>query len=242
MSSVIEKNDVNVSPLFSWSKEFEIVGGGEPVKVYMRVVGDADINKARVSALRRSGELRRKLRDLNSDERIVYIKDIDDIEPEAMISVITVFSMKELAEKAKSEVKVKVPKAPRSDAKTELHEKYQLEVDAFPGKVQQEVRKILEGKIEALKNELSSKDKSFLYKKYEASMIDELCERELMEAFREWTSYLSVYKDEDLRVRFFSSFDEFANLPSEIKDQFIREYTLLELSMDDLKKLQPVTQ
>ena len=65
----IEKNDVDISKLFNWGKAFEIVGEDGVVDVvYMRVLGDADINKARVFALRESAKLRRALRNPDSDK------------------------------------------------------------------------------------------------------------------------------------------------------------------------------
>lgn len=242
MSSVLEKNDVDINPLFAWSKEFEIVTSDGTYPVFMRVCGDADIGKARVSALRKSAELRKNLKDLNSDERFAYIKEMDELSVESMVSVVIVFSMRDLSEKAKKQVKIKAPKQPRSDASTEAHEKYQKEVDDYPTKYQQAIKKFLEKEVEIMKAKLESLDKETLYTKYVSFMIDELCERDLMKYFREWTAYLSSYKDEGLKTRFFESFDDFANLPSDLKEEFIKQYTLLELSMDNLKKLQPVTQ
>lgn len=242
MSTVIEKNDVEIGPLFSWSKEFVIESNGEEIPVYMRVVGDADVNKSRVSALRRSAELRKKLRDSDSDEHFAYIKPMEDLSIESLVSVILVFSMREFSEQAKKEVKIKLPKQPKSDAKTEEHEKYQKEVDEYPEKYQKELKKLLEKKVDAEKDRLSGLGKEVLYTKYTDVMIEELCERELLKAFREWTAYLSAYKDKELTQKFFTSFEEFNNLPSELKEQFIKEYSLLELTMDNLKKLRPVTQ
>lgn len=239
--ATVEKNDVDISPIFAWNKEFSIEGENGNISVYMRIVGDADINKARVSALRRSAELRRKLRDENSDERFAFVRNIDEVDEDTMISVVIVFSMRDLTEQSKEEVKLKIPKQPRSDAKTELHEQYQAEVDAYPAKYQEELRKIIEVKIEKLKKDLKKLSREALYKKYEQALIDELCERELMTAFREWTTFLSVYRDPELRVKFFDTFEEFANLPSDVKSDFIKEYSLLELTIDDLKKLRPVT-
>lgn len=242
MSSVVEKNDVDITPLFNWSKQFEVVLEDNKIPVYMRVVGDSDLNKAKVASLRRSADMRRKLRDDNSDERMAYIRDIEDLDEERLISTITVFSMRDLAEKTRQEVKVPAPKAPRSDAKTEAHEKYQAELDDYPNKVQAKVKKVLEDKVEKLRETLKEESKESLYKKYVTIMTDELCEQELLTAFKEWTAYLSAYKDEDLTERLFSSFDEFSNLPSDLKSQFIRWYSLIEMSNDELKKLQPVTQ
>lgn len=241
MSTIVEHNDVDITPLFNWSKEFEIVNGEERIPVFIRILGDADMGKARVSALRRSAELRKKLKDPNSDERVAYIRDIDDMEAEVLASMVIVFSMRDLTEKASKKLKIRPPKAPRSDAKTELHEKYQQEIDTYPERRQKELRELLDKEIESLRKDLMGRGKKELYDLYVKTMIDETCEQELLNAFKEWCAYLGSYKDKDLKERLFSSFDEFANLPSHLKAQFIEEYSSIELYGDNLKKLQRVT-
>jgi len=241
--TIVERNDVDIKPLFSWTKklEFELIrDDGESTPVFMRVLGDADIGKARVSALRRSAELRRKLKDQNSDERLAYVKDIDDLEKESIVSVIVVFSVRELSDKATKKLKIRIPKAPKSDAKTSVQEKYQEEVDSYPERRQKELRELLDKEIEVLKASLDNESKEILYKKYVSTLIDELCEQELLKAFKEWCCYLGSYRDAELTEKLFSSFNEFANLESSLKDQFIREYSTIELYGDDLKKLRRV--
>jgi hypothetical protein len=236
----VEFNDVNIAPLFSWSREFEVVWDDVSVPVFMRILGDADMNRARVAALRKSAELRKKLKDTNSDERIAFIKDIDDLEVEQLIAVITVFSMRDLSQKALTKLKIKAPKQPRSDAKTSAHEKYQAEVDSYPDRRQKEIRELLEREVESMKKSLETEPKEVLYKKYVDTMIDEMCEREQLREFKDQCCYYGSYKNVELTDRLFSSFEEFANLPSELKEQFVVEYSKMELHGDDLKKLQRV--
>lgn len=240
--SIVEFNDVDISPLFSWVKEFEVVTKKAKTPVFMRVLGDADLNRARVAALRHSAEFRRKLKDVNSDERIAYIKDIDEMTEEQLVAIIIVFSMRDLSDKVKKKITIKAPKAPRSDAKTSLHEKHQQEVDQYPIKRDEEIKKLLTKEVEALKKELEKESKEALYNKYLSLMVDEMCEQELLRFFKSYCAYLGSYKDDSLTERLFSSFEEFSNLPPKLKTQFISEYANLELYGDDLKKLQQVTQ
>lgn len=240
-NAIVEHNDVDITPLFSWKKSFEITDGDRTIPVFMRLLGDADINRARVASLRRSAEMRRKLKDVDSDERLAFIKDIDELSMESLSAVIIVFSMRELTDRATKNLKIRPPKAPRSDAKTEAHEKYQLEIDAYPEKRRTELRKLLEKEVEAMKKDLEIKGKEEVYKLYVKAMIDEMCEQELLKAFKEWNAYLSCYKDENLQERLFSTFDEFANIDPSLKEQFITEYSTIELHGDNLKKLRQVT-
>jgi hypothetical protein len=239
---VVEHNDIDISPLFSWSKEFEVTANETVTPVYMRLLGDADMNRARVAALRKSAELRKKLKDLNSDERLAFIKDIDDIELESLIAVVTVFSMRDLSTKAQAKLKIKAPKVPRSDAKTSVHEKYQAELDSYPERRQAELRELLNKEVELMKESLTKLGKEEVYKKYIASMIDEMCEQELLREFKSQCCYFGCYKTKELTERLFSSYDEFANLQSNLKEQFLEEYSSMELQGEDLKKLQRVTQ
>lgn len=241
MSVIVEHNDVDIAPLFSWSKKFEVISNGDVTPVFMRVLGDADMGKARVSALRKSAELRKKLKDTNSDERIAFIKDIDDLTSDLLVDLITIFSIRDLTDRATTKLKIKPPKAPKSDAKTVLHERYQEEVDSYPDRRQLELRDLLNKEVTSFKKILQKEDKDFLYNKYVSVMVDELCEQELLNSFKSWCSYLGSYKNEQLTEKLFSSYEEFSNLSSDLKLQFINEYSSLELYGDDLKKLRQVT-
>jgi len=236
----VELNDVDIAPLFAWSKEFEVVSEGKTVPVFMRILGDADLNRARVASLRKSAELRRNLKDINSDERLAFIKDIDDLTVEQLVAVIAVFSMKDISEKAQSKLKIKPPKQPRSDAKTAVHEKFQEAVDTYPKRRQDELRSLLENEVEVLKNTLEQEPKEVLYNKYITLMIDEMCEQELLREFKSQCAYYGSFKDSSLNERLFSSYEEFSNLPSALKQEFVVEYSKMELQSEDLKKLQQV--
>ena len=244
MSSNIDRNDVDISPLFSWSKKFDVVTKEDEVlmSVYMRLLGDADLNRTRVSALRNSAEMRRKLKDENSDERLAYLPQIDQMNEEQLVNIILVLSMRDITKEITKNLKIRPPKVPRSDATTEKQEKYQAEVDAYDGKRQKEIKKTLEKELETKRVGLLAKAKEDLYTNYISLMINELCEQEVMKTFREYSAYLGAYKDEDLRERLFPSFEDFANLPSDLKAQFVTAYQSLEMSGDDLKKSLQATQ
>ena len=208
----------------------------------MRLLGDADINRARVAALRKSAELRKKLKDTDSDERLAFIKDIDDIDMETLIAVVIVFSMRSLTEKILPKLKIKVPTSPRTDAKTEAHEKYQSDIDSYPDRRQAEIKELLNKEVDKLKKDLLKTPKEEVYDKYVATMIDEMCEQELLREFKSQCCYLGSYKNRDLSEKLFTNYEEFSNLDSDLKQQFLREYSEMELHGDDLKKLQQVTQ
>jgi hypothetical protein len=240
----VEKNEVDIAPLFSWHKEFEIKDeeGNVLDKVYVRILGDSDMNKTRVQALRRSAELRKKLRDSNSDERVAFILNIEEMETEQLLNLIAVLSMRDISQEAMKKVKPKLPKAPKGSSSLEKQEKYQEDIDSYPKFREKEIKKAIEKEVYKLRDALSRESKEFLYSKYVSLITNELCEQELNLAFKELCSYYGTFKDNDLKERYFSSFEEFSNLPSSIKGQFMAAYQSLELFGDELKKSLHLTQ
>lgn len=238
----VEHNDVDISALFHWSKAFEVMSKDAVITVvFMRVLGDADINRARVYALRESAVLRRNLRDVNSDDRLAAIKDIEDLEKDDIANYVVLFSTRDISQKMWKDIKIPYPKQPKSDAPLEKLEKYQKEVDEFPEKREKAIREAIEKEITNLKKSLEQRSKEDLYKDYVRLLIDELCEQRVLIAFREYSAYLGCYKDDAFKERFFESFDDFQNLPAPQKVEFIQAYRELELGSEEIKKLREAT-
>jgi hypothetical protein len=239
----VEKNDVDISKLFVWGKHFEIVGKGTDalVHVWMRLLGDADINKTRVYSLRKTAELRRRLNDPNSDERIIYIKSIEEIELEELYSNIVLYSMRELTNSANKNVKIKTPIQPKSEDLEDM-EKYQKEVDSFPEKYYAAIQKHVDNSTKLLMQELKKESKESLFKRYLTTLINEFCEQEAYISYKNMELYLGCYKDSEYKERFFSEFEEYDNLDPQMKIEFRAAYNTLEVRMDELKKLREATQ
>ena len=130
--TVIEKNDVDISKLFHYGDEFVVTGQGTDTStVFMRLVGDAEINRARIFAIRKSAELRKRLRTPDSDERIAFIPSLEDITKEELIQILVKYALSDFAREAIKEVAMIYPKEPSSDEPLEKHEQYQEIVDNF---------------------------------------------------------------------------------------------------------------
>lgn len=239
----VEKNEVDIEKLFTWGKEFDIEDSEGKVlaKVYMRLLGDADTNKARVYALRKSAELRKELSDVDSDLRWATIKQEDTMELEDLYNMITVFSIRQITNEASRQVSVPAPKPPRSNAALSKLEKYQKEIDEYPAKRAEAINKYIKKEVEVLRAFLAKEDKSALYRRYVNTLIDEFCEREAIRAYSDMEVYLGCYKDSDYSERFFSSFDKFDNLDEAQKDMFKTAYSRIGIGMDELKKLREAT-
>ena len=239
MSSTIEKNDVDISRLFYYGNKFDILGLNKQVimSIYIRLVGDAELNKARVFALRSSMEMRNQLKDKNSELHKAFIMDsYSDIEKDDLIQLIINYTSSSIARDSIDDVKLPLPVEPKSDADLEEQEEYQKAVDDYPLKRFALIREKIEQKTEEKKHELSQKTHEELEKEYVATMIASMCEQEMINKFKAMCAYLGTYKDSKYKTKLFTSYEDFDNILPEIKQQIIDSYSSLEMSSDELKK------
>jgi len=239
-----ERNDVDISRLFVWGKTFELLDSKGVVQalVYMKLLGDADVNRARVYALRKSAELRKELSNVDSDLRWATIQQMDVMTEEDLANYIIVFSMRDITNTALKEVDVPFPKAPKSNSSLAKMEKFQAEVDAYSQKKADAVNAFIKKEVDKLKKFLLTESKEVLYKRYVNTLIDEFCEREALRAYTDMELYLGCFRDENYKEKSFSSFEDFDNLGEETKNEFKKAYGTLGVGMDDLKKLREATQ
>jgi len=234
----LERNDVDISKLFIWSNEVEIKSdtSKEPIKVYMRLVGDAEVNRARVFALRKSAELRKKLKDENSDEYFAMIADIDLLDEEQLVSYLLLENSRDLYSRILKEIEIAKPKEPHSEASLEEQEKYQLAIDEYPRKLHEAVLAKMEKELKNLEENFKTKSKQDLYNLYKKNVSNVACETEMYSSFKGMCIFFGTFSDKELKERFFNSFEELDNLPSKVKVQFTTAYDGLEIGMDNLKK------
>ena len=231
-----EVNDVDIEKLFNWSTVLELPIKGKKRKFYIRLAGDADIGKARVFALRKSNELRQKLRDENSDEFIAFVGPKDLFDRDSLTSAILLHRLKDISREAYRAVDIPFPKEPKEDSDLEAQEEYQKQVDEYGERVKNFVSKYIEQRFEEEKAVLETKTFDELYDLYKDEQTKSLCESEMLRVFKQMCVYLNTYQDKGFTKRVFSSYDEFDNLPQEIKEQFIQAYDDLDLDIELLKK------
>ncbi len=240
----LEKNDINLEKLFQWSDKFTILDrfGKEKLKVYIRLAGDSEMNRARVYGLRKSAELRKKLKEENSDERMALIPDKDIVEKSMIVESLVLYKTRDLTLEAINTLKINIPKEPGTDASLEEQEEYQKEIDEFPAKREKEIRNAIESKVEKIRKDLNVLGMDELFKQYEFELVNQICETEMVQRFREMCVFLCTFTDAKLRKRLTEDLEIFNNLPKDVKDQLIECYMSLELGGEDLKKLQEAMQ
>src|SRR4030042_1475527 len=215
----LEKNDVDISRLFNWNKDFVLKINDKAYKIYMRLVGDAELNRARVFALRKSAELRAKLRDKDSDEYMALVPNFDIVILEELVEQTLLIYTRTLTEEAIKETKIPIPKEPDSDASLEDKEKYQKEIDGYLTKRQDKIKELVTKKLDEKRKELLKKDKTTIYNEYVKILTDQLCEIEMISKFRQICIFFGTYKDRNFKKRLADSFEEFDNWPSNNKEE-----------------------
>jgi len=237
MSMSPEVNDIDISKLFQWRKVVEITGiNDEPTTVYMRLIGDAELNMARVAGLRASAELRKKFKDVNSDEYLAYVPDVESTEKENLIELLIMLDLAHYRELVEKKVRVPFPKEPKSDSTLEAKEKYQTAVDNYPNVRYEKIKIELDKLVKKEKVALNKETKEEIIEKYKTLVINKMCESKLNSVFVNKSVYFGTYRDENYTERFFNSYTEFENIPTYAKDQFIDKYLELQITMSDLKK------
>lgn len=235
--SSIDRNDVDISRLLRWGSKFIILNKDDTEQVvYIKLAGDSDISRARVAALRRSRELRGKLKDTNSDEYMVFIPDSSELDDKTLIDYILSLKSRDFTQEALREVKVPYPNEPRSDASLEVQEKYQKDVDEYDDIRNSKIAEYVNNSIDKLESQLNTKAREYLVKEFEKIFVNNICEEEMLRIFIEYCVYLNVFSDPEFKNRIFTSFEEFENVLSDIKSQFISCYRSLEINITDLKK------
>lgn len=233
-----EVNDVDISKLFEWSTLVDLYDiEGEPkTTVFLRLIGDADVNRARIAALRGSAELRKKLKDKTSDEYSALLPDISTAEKKNLVELLLLLKISEYTDKVIKNINIPFPKKPKSDATLEKKEEYQLEVDGYDDKRQAAIRKAIEKEISLDRLRLNKITKSKLLTQYSDTLVNNLCEAEMTSTFVGHSIYYGTFNDEDFTIKSFKSFDNYNNTQTYVKSQLIKAYTDLQLGIVNLKK------
>jgi len=243
MAIDLEKNDVDISSLFKWRKEGIIrsTDGKEIARVWLRLVGDSEMNRARIFALRESAKLRAALRTEDTDEYQAFISEIKMQNRDTMMAAIKLFNMGKYGEEAKKNADIKFPADLTSDATLEEQEKYQKEIDEFPeiyGKaIDKQVHKILTREDKRFES-MTEED---LQKEYTAEYVNYLCQNEMQSKFMNMCIYFATYRDKKFKKRVFETIEDYENAAQELKRQLLEIYNAIDMPVEKIKKLPEAT-
>ena len=236
----IDKNDVDISKLFNWGTPVPMKDafGNTIETIYVRLIGDADTNRARTYALRESATLRRKLREPGSDERLAYIPDWKSMRNAELVELVIQFKLREYVGKVTKNLLLPLPVEPKSEDSLEKHEQYQNEVDQYPDTRENRLRDEIQKVVDSERKYLGSISKGELALEAENAIIAELCEQRMYNAFQAKVLTFATFKDEEYKIRYFNSAEVFENLLSDFKEQLFTAYNSININTENLKKSQ----
>ncbi|GAG19539.1 unnamed protein product, partial [marine sediment metagenome] len=76
----------------------------------------------------------------------------------------------------------------------------------------------------------------------ENAIIAELCEQRMYDAFQASVLTFATFKDDEYKIKYFKSVEEFEALISDFKEQLFTAYNSINISTENLKKLPEVMQ
>lgn len=230
--------DTKIEDLFKWKGELEVKDNkGEAVEtLYQRVIGDADVDKARTKALKESRLLRRKLNNPESDEALAHLPFKGEHDKEELISLTSMARYQDFRSRAALNTDERRVKPPGDDATLEEQEQYIEDLEKarqdYEDSISDKVRKYSE----EYKKELRKLDLDDIFDSYIKYYIDLLCQRRMIEVFNTYSAFYGTYKDKEYKERRFNTYDDFLNISTQVKDDIIENYRRLTLGLDEIKK------
>jgi hypothetical protein len=247
MARSAEKNDVDISQLWRWSKKVVLDDtlGKKKVEIHIRIVGDVDLNRAKVYGYRQANKLRKSLKEQDSESRVSFIAELEEFEDkDLIIKTIVLLESPELYREAVADVQTEVlePVEPKSTAPQEKWEDYQNKVDSFEDSFRQAIEDKLEELQEKEEKNLSGLTEKELHELYQRLVTNRLCEEEFQNSFYDMCVFYGTYLDKEFTKKAFNDFDSYDNSHPTLKNTLRMEYRDLEVGFDLLKKLPEATE
>jgi len=231
---------VDISKLFLWKKEYIIKDKngvpirdeeGNPVIVFIRIIGDNDSDEAKKYALRYSKKLRTKYR----ENKIEVIPDLSGMTVEELASLQVLNEASLLYKQAERETEIEYPKDV-NDLFLEDQERYAEEIDTYFERLITAIDNNAKDLLEKQKQYYMGIDKESLRIKVENSYINKIIEGDMAKVYTDAIMHFAVYNDIECTEKTFKSIDEVLNASSILKEQLYAEYASLALRDIELKK------
>lgn len=227
-----------IEELFRWRGKVEIKDneGNVVETLYQRVVGDADIQRARLAALKASKLKRRALKDKTSDDALIDLPFEDDYTHEELVTLIIFSKYSTFRQNAEFNIEEKKVKEPKSEATLEEQEEYITKVEEAKKEYEEKVNNRIKEQGEKLEAELKEKTVEELFDMYMKEHIDIICRLEMIKVFDEYATFFGTYGDEKFKERRFTTIEAFRDLSPRVKNQLLQNYKDLEMNLSDVKK------
>jgi hypothetical protein len=231
---------MNISALFKWKLAYTLKGTtGEPVlddtgteiTVYIRVIGDNDLDEAKKYALRESKKLRLKYREHSED----VLPDIDSLTQTELAALVVLNEASYLYKQAERDTTIPYPHSTDS-LHIEDEEIFLEKLDSYF----EDLVAAIDEKAQKLFTERKAYYETLpvetLQNRAKNTYIDKIVELEIVKLYNDAILFYAIYEDEACTRRVFADIDEVRNAAKFLKEQLYTEYSKLVLTDTELKK------
>lgn len=224
--------------LFVWKRETQIKAADGTVitTVYQRIVGDFDLQSARKTALRYSMEARKRINNPASDDHIIYILPLKELSREDKVTLCLSEELDSIRKTVDNDVFLPEPVEPDPDASPEEFEEYQRLDDTYEQRRAELLSSKLTEAINRREEELKDLSDDEIDQILITARVNAYCSAEMRVKFIEYCTCLGTFIDEKYRQRLYPSFNDFLELPENLKQQLIEGYLSLEMNAVALKE------
>ena len=235
---------VSLSDLFLYKKEVEILNPAtsKPVKkVWVRVLGDYDLNQAYKASRIASANKRKALRDPESDDFKDEVIGIAELPRETQTELVRTARVNNFISEAQSAVeRPELPELEEIAVDPDAANLEDLEkLDSAENKTEKLYKEKLQEYVDAKTSELTktlealSDEELLKLAQFEISNVIPFSV--FMEELSTYKAVFGTFQDKACKIREFTDKGDYQNLPKLIKDQLISAIAELELSGEDIK-------
>lgn len=222
--------DTLMAKLFRWKTSIDIEG----VTFYIRIVSDQVIDDARKYALLGSRNLRRDLRNVNSDDYLIYLDPLADLDADQLRTLNTSIAMREIMrDYLNNNPRPQLDPLPTNPSQEmqEEHEaaRLQREDDYIKG-----MTEYVENWREDYQEALAARDYDYLLNMARKNRVDQVCEEKFSSMFEEYVVCESVFTDKNYKEKMFT-LDQFRELPNDVRVKLRDAYNNISIAPDQVK-------
>lgn len=219
-----------MAKLFRWHSTIEIQG----TKFYIRVVSDQVVDDARREALLESRKLRRNLRDITTDDYLIYVDPLNDLDDDQLRTLITGTSMREVMRDYLNNNPRPVMTALGDNPSQEEQEEWEASKEGREAEYLVEMTTYVENWQKDFVGALEKRERPYLFGRGQKLRTDQVCEDKFSEIFEEHVVAASVFSDDRYKNKMFS-IEQYRELPTEVRQQLRDAYNNMSIAPDDVK-------
>lgn len=219
----------------------DILYEGNPVVVYIRLIGDQDLEDSYKIARAYSADYRAKLRDTESLEYKERVTPVFETDERQCLDIIKAARTSNV--EAEARANIERPNLPElaefsqdGDAPTlEEQEKFDAEIARIEQEYETAVLEYRQTREAIVEDELKDKPLEELRKLAALDIITVLTLPIFFNELMDQKVYRGAFVDKTYREKAFDTVEEFKNADAFIKDQLITKYLQLEVNPDEIK-------